>query len=928
MAEIFANDGQAVVTSGGTTAPSPGTVETWTLAGSTLPVLSGSQFFYAADDAPAGEPEKFLFTANNGTTATVTRGADGSSTVAHAAGFSVSQVIARATLQGLLPLSGGTMTGPVTLPGNPSSALQAAPKQYVDNHAGITDWINAVTQYGADPTGATDSTTAIQNAINAGTGPVYLPAGAYRISSPLTLANGTIIIGDSGGGYGGAYPPGISEITLTNGSNCSMILAPATANYWKLGNLLLNANGANQTGPAQTGTAGAVLHVEDAGSAAELQAELDCVFIEDSYNDALYLGLNRRALYARRCKFNDAGLNGTAVYGVGNGVTCNYSDHVFDACQIGNSRHHGIYLKPSNAASIRITNCDIFTNGQDWASVSSTTVAAGSNGQAVSGLTTAGVLNVASTAGFPSSASLFINVSTGPVVVSYTGTSGGNQFTGVAVSSTQGNQGGTLATGQSVYLLGGDGIHVGSGAEGVWIAGNSLDRNQGAGLFIETSPEAIKVTGNHFGSNSAIANGLLPHIMIISPDLEVCIAGNGMLPLGSGYTNEAAYFVQGNGSGSWFDVANAWLVSALSTGKYTNNYLGIQPFSNGTFLAQAANSADVTAVLRLLSGQTADLLDFQASNGTLIGGISNTGIAALPAYSASGLTGATSASRYVGAIASGTAPTSGTFSTGDWAVVLTGGIIVCTAGGTSGTWVSIGGGSGTVTSVTAGDTSIVVGGTGAAPTIETGTLDVIATDHPPAGSWSNNSQKITSLANGSGAQDAAAYGQTLTGGALGPMTTKGDLVIANATPAPARLAVGSAGQTLGVSSGLPAWGMGMTLLATTTATGVALTSGTPTLLTWTAPNDGNMHRVLLVGELVVSSTETGGKVTVSFTDPAGGAHNGLQIYASALGAGAFGLPGTSSPVLTLIQANTAFTVAQAVGLSGGAAIFYGELWGS
>ena len=73
-------------------------------------------------------------------------------------------------------------------------------------------------------------------------------------------------------------------------------------------------------------------------------------------------------------------------------------------------------------------------------------------------------------------------------------------------------------------------------------------------------------------------------------------------------------------------------------------------------------------------------------------------------------------------------------------------------------------GGGAVDSVTAGDTSIVVGGTSTAPTIETGTLDVIAADHPPAGNWSNNSHKITSLANGSAAQDAAAYGQTPAGG--------------------------------------------------------------------------------------------------------------------------------------------------------------------
>lgn len=36
---------------------------------------------------------------------------------------------------GFMPLSGGTMTGPIVLPGNPTAALQAAPKQYVDNAA-------------------------------------------------------------------------------------------------------------------------------------------------------------------------------------------------------------------------------------------------------------------------------------------------------------------------------------------------------------------------------------------------------------------------------------------------------------------------------------------------------------------------------------------------------------------------------------------------------------------------------------------------------------------------------------------------------------------------------------------------------------------------------------------------------------------------
>ena len=37
---------------------------------------------------------------------------------------------------GFLPLAGGTLTGPLTLAGNPATALQATPKQYVDSLPG------------------------------------------------------------------------------------------------------------------------------------------------------------------------------------------------------------------------------------------------------------------------------------------------------------------------------------------------------------------------------------------------------------------------------------------------------------------------------------------------------------------------------------------------------------------------------------------------------------------------------------------------------------------------------------------------------------------------------------------------------------------------------------------------------------------------
>lgn len=75
-----------------------------------------------------------------------------------------------------------------------------------------------------------------------------------------------------------------------------------------------------------------------------------------------------------------------------------------------------------------------------------------------------------------------------------------------------------------------------------------------------------------------------------------------------------------------------------------------------------------------------------------------------------------------------------------------------------GTW-TVPGGGGTVTGVTAADTSITVAGTGAAPTLATATLDVIATVHPPAAAVPLNSQKLTAVANGVAYTDAATLGQ-------------------------------------------------------------------------------------------------------------------------------------------------------------------------
>lgn len=97
----------------------------------------------------------------------------------------------------------GNLTGNVTGPGagitgvvfqdgtRPLTATWPA-GNYPINAKNSVDWINVVTA-GADPTGAADSTAAIQGVLTALTSgqTAYIPAGIYKITNTLQIGNGT-----------------------------------------------------------------------------------------------------------------------------------------------------------------------------------------------------------------------------------------------------------------------------------------------------------------------------------------------------------------------------------------------------------------------------------------------------------------------------------------------------------------------------------------------------------------------------------------------------------------------------------------------------------------------------------------------------------------------------------------------------------------
>jgi hypothetical protein len=119
----------------------------------------------------------------------------------------------------------------------------------------------------------------------------------------------------------------------------------------------------------------------------------------------------------------------------------------------------------------------------------------------------------------------------------------------------------------------------------------------------------------------------------------------------------------------------------------------------------------------------------------------------------------------------------------------------------------------------------------------------------------------------------------------------------------------------------------LALQATTGAAGYPLVNGTGNIVTWTTPNDGLLHRVLIVAVLHVTSAETGGQCSLLTTLPDGTAVN-KTLFSASQAAGEFWPISFSTPQLQPVQANTAVTVTQASALTAGAATVWVELWGA
>lgn len=104
----------------------------------------------------------------------------------------------------------------------------------------------------------------------------------------------------------------------------------------------------------------------------------------------------------------------------------------------------------------------------------------------------------------------------------------------------------------------------------------------------------------------------------------------------------------------------------------------------------------------------------------------------------------------------------------------------------------------------------------------------------------------------------------------------------------------------------------------------ALINGTQTFLTYTTPNDGQSHLVIVSMLLNVTSAETGGAITVTMSNAAFQANVTASQSAGGVAASTGG-----NAISQVVPGNTTVTLAQTSALTAGAAsVLAAQIWSS
>ncbi|HEV2412845.1 MAG TPA: glycosyl hydrolase family 28-related protein [Candidatus Saccharimonadales bacterium] len=574
---------------------------------------------------------------------------------------------------------------------------------------GTTDWIN-VKQYGATGNGTTDDSSAIASALAAASQgqTVYLPAGSYLFNASTLLTIGTTGLRISGDGPNatkiviGPTFTGAEVISVTAGycgiENLSIIGSSSTITNNPVADGILLQGGRNCrvsnvffqyiNGWCIESVATSV----NAGFATMLRSlsGLNCA-------GGIHIQSNTNVGWGAQHFLSDINFQ---QIGAATGNSANLDVFRFQDCYditavnfnaaISDASSGSTINIVGNCASHYFTNMDLgcFPNGSGTNSI--ITIQNGANGsptdirfvqgEAQQGLTALTVGNSGSDGThkcFFTNFRFFNNYSDGARVV---GSGSDIRFNMCTFDSNGQGASNSIncydlnwsgsATG-SVYLSRYQSNVVALGNVGVQNPVNLASTGQGVPHFL-----------TDFGGSGTTNSNLFTHFppLVVRTDTAPP-SWNGKLTLQSGQASAAILTLIN--SISTPSVPSAMLQANAAGDKVVGVYVNADSQqrliidSNGKLLWGSGSAAGDTNLYRNSAGllQTDDSL-------TVSGTMSS------PTFVASGLSGATAASRYVGATASG-APTSGTFAVGDFIIDQTANIWICKIAGSPGTWAEL-----------------------------------------------------------------------------------------------------------------------------------------------------------------------------------------------------------------------------------------------
>jgi hypothetical protein len=283
LTELFADQPQTAITSGGTDAPAAGTVQTLTPAsGGGFPAVSpgSSSQFHIADPAA---PTELIAVTQTGPAWTVTRGAEGTPPVAHQAGWTARQVVTAGVL--------GSMVQVVD-----ARAFGARGDGTTDDTSALAAWIDAIDR--ADGTFA------------------FLPPGRYMISGPLpAISVDSVVILGCGWSYTAAQYGSVIAALASYTSSTPMLSLTGEGN--RLEGICVDGGGYASTLISVTGGHAQLTRVQ----ARHVGANGTCVAVRPG-------GIS--------CWITDSVINGFTTSG-NIGVSLNDTDAIIQGCKWDNN---------------------------------------------------------------------------------------------------------------------------------------------------------------------------------------------------------------------------------------------------------------------------------------------------------------------------------------------------------------------------------------------------------------------------------------------------------------------------------------------------------------------------------------------------------------------------------------------------------------